>query len=229
MRSKAKSTQSKVKGPALRASRASVDKFAERRAELADAALQTLSELGYARTSLREIAQNTEFSLGVLHYYFADKVELITHCVRTYKAKCVQRYDEIVAIAKTPDELRKGFAAGMAETLRDDASLHRLWYDLRTQSLFEKAFKKDVQEIDASLSRMIWRIVSEYAALSNAEIKISQGLAYALFDGLFQHALLRQLHGDVRASHDLARDVERSLEELAIGVSRPARERRRSA
>jgi AcrR family transcriptional regulator len=39
-----------------------VDKFAERRAELAEAALQTLSELGYARTSLREIAENSEFT-----------------------------------------------------------------------------------------------------------------------------------------------------------------------
>ena len=54
-----------------------MDKFAERRAELADAALQTLSELGYARTSLREIAQNSEFTHGVLHYYFRDKVDLI--------------------------------------------------------------------------------------------------------------------------------------------------------
>ena len=38
--------------------RQGVDKFAERRAELAEAALKTLSELGYARTSLREIAQD---------------------------------------------------------------------------------------------------------------------------------------------------------------------------
>ena len=55
-----------------------VDKFEARRAELADAALATLGELGYARTSLREIAQKTEFSHGVLHYYFRDKNELIT-------------------------------------------------------------------------------------------------------------------------------------------------------
>ena len=73
-----------------------VDKFEERRRELATAALQTLGELGYARTSLREIAQNSPYSHGVVHYYFADKVELITYCVRQYKAECVTRYDEIV-------------------------------------------------------------------------------------------------------------------------------------
>src|SRR5208337_2345276 len=76
-----------------------VDKFAERRAELAEAALQTLSELGYARTSLREIAQNSEFSHGVLHYYFSDKVDLICCGVRYYKAKCVTRHGDQPEIA----------------------------------------------------------------------------------------------------------------------------------
>jgi AcrR family transcriptional regulator len=49
-----------------------VDKFAARRNELAEAALKTLAERGYAQTGLRDIAQNSEFSHGVLHYYFAD-------------------------------------------------------------------------------------------------------------------------------------------------------------
>ncbi len=82
-----------------RVARRQVDKFAERRDQLAAAALQTLAELGYARTSLRDIAQNSEFSHGVLHYYFSDKIELITYCVRQYKAECVKRYDSIVATA----------------------------------------------------------------------------------------------------------------------------------
>src|SRR3954463_8441886 len=112
-----------------RVSRRQVDKFEERRRELADAALQTLAELGYARTSLREIAQNSGFSHGVLHYYFRDKVELITHCVRQYKAECVTRYDKIIATAGSAEELRQGFGAAMAGTLREDAPMHRLWYD----------------------------------------------------------------------------------------------------
>ena len=82
-----------------RIARRQVDKFAERRAQLAAAALQTLAEQGYARTSLRDIAQHSDFSHGVLHYYFSDKIELITYCVRQYKAECVTRYDSIVATA----------------------------------------------------------------------------------------------------------------------------------
>ena len=84
------------------ARRAPADRFDERRNQLAESALQTLGELGYARTSLREIANNSEFSHGVVHYYFADKLELIIYCVRYYKARCVTRYDAVVEESTTP-------------------------------------------------------------------------------------------------------------------------------
>src|SRR5208282_1618249 len=120
--------------------RSRVDKFAERRAELGEAALQTLGELGYARTSLREIAQNSEFSHGVLHYYFSDKVDLILCCVRQYKARCVTRYDRVTAEAGSFEQLMEGFLGALGETVRAEAPMHRLWYDLRSQALFEPAF-----------------------------------------------------------------------------------------
>jgi AcrR family transcriptional regulator len=194
-----------------RISRRQVDKFARRRAQLATSALQTLSELGYARTSLREIAQNSEFSHGVLHYYFRDKVELITYCVKQYKAECVTRYDRIVATARTADELKTGFGAAMAGTLRDDATLHRLWYDLRNQSLFDASFRADVLEIDGTLEQMIWRIVSRYAELADRPVALPCGVVYAMFDGLFQQGLLKHLAGIDGAADDLCARVEQVL------------------
>ncbi|MBW0101930.1 TetR/AcrR family transcriptional regulator [Pseudonocardia sp. KRD291] len=186
-----------------RISRRQVDKFEERRRQLADAALQTLSELGYARTSLREIAQNSDFSHGVLHYYFRDKVELITYCVRQYKATCVLRYDSIAATAAEPGALAAAFGDGLAATLVSDALMHRLWYDLRSQSLFEESFRADVAEIDSSLERMIWRIVTAYSGLVGAPPSCTSAFAYAAFDGLFQQALLRHLSGSEDALDDL--------------------------
>jgi AcrR family transcriptional regulator len=195
-----------------RVARRQVDKFAERRAQLAAAALQTLAELGYARTSLRDIAQNSEFSHGVLHYYFSDKFELITYCVRQYKAECVKRYDSIVATAGSAAELQRGFGAAMAATLREDARLHRLWYDLRNQSLFDDAFRTDVQEIDQSLERMIWRILTKFADLSGTPLAVTSPVAYAMFDGLFQHALISHLAGSTSAAADLDENVQRVLD-----------------
>jgi AcrR family transcriptional regulator len=174
-------------------------KFAERRAELGEAALATLADLGYARTSLREIAQNSEFSHGVLHYYFTDKVDLILCSVRQYKARCVLRYDQVTADATSCAELMDGFLRKLGETLRTEAPMHRLWYDLRAQSLFEEAFRADVAEIDRSLEKMIWRVLSRFAELAGRPVAVPSSVAYAMVDGLFQQALLKHLSGDRKA------------------------------
>ncbi len=204
-----------------RVARRQVDKFAGRRAQLAAAALQTLAELGYARTSLRDIAQNSEFSHGVLHYYFSDKFELITFCVRQCKTECVTHYDHIVATATSAAELKWGFGAAMAATLREDAAMHRLWYDLRNQSQFEPAFRADAREIDQSLEDMIWRVVTRFAELSETPPAVTPALAYAMFDGLFQHALIGHLAGDVTAAKDLEANVPRVLESLFARPAQP--------
>jgi AcrR family transcriptional regulator len=189
-------------------------KFAERRAELGEAALTTLAELGYARTSLREIAQNSEFSHGVLHYYFTDKLDLILCSVRQYKARCVKRYDDVTASATSFDELLDGFVAALGDTLRREAPLHRLWYDLRAQSLFEEAFRADVAEIDKSLERMIWRVLSRLAEISGEPVRLPSPVAYAIFDGLFQQGLLKHLSGDKKAVATMQSNVRLVVSQL---------------
>ena len=180
--------------------RARVDKFEARRAELADATLATLGELGYARTSLREIAQKTDFSHGVLHYYFRDKIELITYCVRRYKEHCVTRYDEIVAEAAGPEELAGQFADALVATMLADTLMHRLWYDLRCQAMFEKSLQPTVADLDRQLEEMIWRVVSRYAELAATTSAVPSAGAYSVFDGLFENCLMRHLAGDDTAA-----------------------------
>jgi TetR/AcrR family transcriptional regulator, transcriptional repressor of bet genes len=183
------------------------DRYDERRNQLAESALVTLGELGYARTSLREIANNSEFSHGVVHYYFRDKFELIVYCVRYYKARCVRRYDDVVADATTPEELLDGFATTLRATLRDEAPMHRLWYDLRTQSMFEESLREAVTMIDRTLEEMIWRVVSRYAELAGREPVTGPGAAYGLLDGLFQQALLGFVAGDETVLETLSGQV----------------------
>ncbi|KRC53477.1 MULTISPECIES: TetR/AcrR family transcriptional regulator [unclassified Nocardioides] len=177
------------------ARRTPADKHDERRRALADSALRTLGELGYARASLREIANNSEFSHGVVHYYFHDKLELIVYCVRQYKATCVHRYDGVVDSATTADGLVEGFADKLVETILDEAPMHRLWYDLRSQSMFEESLREAVLQIDKTLEDMIWRVISTYAELAGRAPAMAPSVAYGLLDGLFQQALLGHLCG----------------------------------
>ena len=193
------------------ARRTPADKHDERRRALADSALRTLGELGYARASLREIANNSEFSHGVVHYYFADKFELIVYCVRYYKARCVTRYDAVVDDSTTPEGLLDAFAAKLVETLRDEAPMHRLWYDLRTQSMFESGFRDDVVAIDVSMEAMVWRVVERYGELAAREPVVRADTAYSLIDGLFAKALRDHLAGDPYAPARLGADAARLL------------------
>ncbi len=195
------------------------ERYDERRRQLAESALTTLGELGYARTSLREIAQNSEFSHGVVHYYFANKIELITYCVRYYKAQCVTRYDAIVASSETADQLRTAFANKLAETMRDESAMHRLWYDLRTQSMFEAELRPDVIDIDRALEQMIWRVLSRYAALAGAQPAFDSATSYAMLDGLFEKALLAHLAGSSKAGRVLRQQTLGLLPRLVTGTA----------
>ncbi len=183
------------------------DKYDERRAQLAESALATLGERGYAHTSLRDIAHNSPFSHGVVHYYFSSKVELIVHGVREYKKVCVTRYDDVLERSATGAELATRFADRLVETLLDDVAMHRLWYDLRTQSMFDRDLRDVVLEIDLLLEQMIWRIVRRHAELSGGEPAFDSPTAYALLDGVFEKAVLAHQSGDASAAPDLRHRV----------------------
>lgn len=101
-------------------------RYEARRVELAEAALETPGELGYAKTSLREIAQKSDFTHAVLHYYFSDKLDLICCSIRHFKARCITRYDMVTAEAQTCEQLMEGFLEKLAETIRDEQQMHCL-------------------------------------------------------------------------------------------------------
>ncbi len=128
------------------------------------------------------------------------------------------RYDQTVATARTAEALAQGFADGLVATLRDEAFMHRLWYDLRSQALFEESFRADVLAIDESLERMIWRIVSRFGELGGTPLTVTSPVAYAMVDGLFQQALLRYLSGSENALPDLREHVVH----LLSGLTQPA-------
>jgi AcrR family transcriptional regulator len=188
---------------------------AARRDRLAESALVTLGELGYTRASLRDIADNAEFSQENLHDYFEDKIDLVVYCVQYYKAKCVHRYDGVLADATTPEELIEGFAAKLGETIRDEAPMHRLWYDLRSQSMFEPRLREVVTMIDRTLEEMVWRVVDRYAELAGRPlIATNSSAVYGMLDGLFQQTLLA--YADGAETLDLLADEVRDLMPLLV-------------
>jgi len=66
---------------------------------------------------------------------------------------------------------------------------------------------------------MIERVVSRYAELAGSPPVCGTAVAYAMFDGIFQQALLRQLSGDPAAAADLRTAVAEMLA-IVTGTSK---------
>ncbi len=189
-------------------------KHDSRRDQLAESALVTLGEQGYARTSLRDIAQRSPFSHGVVHYYFSSKEELIVYCVRYYKRTCITRYDAVVEEATSAAGLREAFAAKLAETIREEGPMHQLWYDLRNQSMFEPALHDVILDIDGQLEQMVWRVVTRYAELAGLDPAIDSVSCYGMLDGLFHQALLAWATGPAEERDDALAELSHRVSTL---------------
>ena len=170
------------------------DKRAEKKRELAESAILTLAQLGYANTSLRDIATQSGVSVGVIHYYFEDKIDLISYCVRQYKAEFVAKMETIIESSTSPDSIVEGFIDGLVRTIEEDADAHRLWYDIRSQALFDENFRATVEEIEGSLIAIVRRLLDGLGASGVDPID-----AYTTLDGRFRYCLQHFVRDDRNA------------------------------
>lgn len=200
-------TPEKLKARADRKSR----KREEKMRQIADSALEALKELGYANTSLRDIAAKSDLSLGMLHYYFEDKTQLIIYCVRNYKSNFVKATRSALDGATGREAAIRDLSRALASTIVEEAAMHRLWYDIRNQALFDESFRPVVAEIEAML----------IAVAKEAVSRVSEGkqqgtdLHYAILDGLFHHEMQAQVLGNERSVEDLAAKFAGILEAFA--------------
>lgn len=161
----------------------------EKKRQIAESAIEALKELGYANTSLRDIAEKSDLSLGMLHYYFEDKTELIIYCVQLYKQAFDRRISAALEGAGTRDQAIAAFAEALTASIFEDGMAHRLWYDIRTQAMFDNAFRPAVEEIET----MLIGIVHDLYRTSGQPDPDNVELAYALLDGVFRYLMQEQL------------------------------------
>ncbi len=163
--------------------------------QLAESAVNALKQLGYARTSLRDIAELSGMSVGTLHYYFEDKVELIGFCVQRYKTAFIKEMEANLYVDAEGAQLVRVIGAGLAQSIRREAETHRLWYDIRAQAMFDPAFRDVVGEIEAALIALV---AQTYRRLNLPQEDALP--AYLMLDAGFRFFLQRHLSGDAQAA-----------------------------
>lgn len=181
---------------------------AEKKRELALHALSSLAELGYARTNLRDVAQRSGASLGVIHYYFENKTELIACSIGLYKEGFVREVKDVIATSSEPKALSLALADFMERTVVHDAGLHRLWYDVRAQAQFEPAFQACVEEAEQALQSVFDALFAKLTALRVPMRDADPLRLYIILDGWFRHFLQKHLAGDANAAGALRQQVQ---------------------
>ena len=178
----------------------------EKKRQIAESAIEALKELGYANTSLRDIADKSDLSLGMLHYYFEDRTDLIIYCVEVYKKEFVRNILEAMRDAEGRQSVIDAFSKALAASIIDDAMTHRLWYDIRTQAMFDASFRPAVAEIEA----MLITIVETALIKAGHDAPQNVDLSYATLDGVFRYIMQGQIS-------DTPRDRE-SMEMIFAGL-----------
>lgn len=192
-------------------------KRARKKDELADSAIAALKQLGYARTSLRDIAELSGVAVGTLHYYFEDKVDLITYCVRRYKASFVADMEAILTTGVAPDQLVERFVKGLSLSIRRDAETHRLWYDIRSQSMFEPAFADVVNDIEDGLVTLVSKCLARTGNATAEPVAV-----YLMLDALFRFHLQQFLSGNKMAPAAFERQASEMLALLKVASRTPS-------
>jgi AcrR family transcriptional regulator len=192
-----------------RADRKTAKRDAKKR-QIAQSAILALKQLGYANTSLRDIAAHSDVSLGILHYYFEDRAELIIYCVGIYKQAFVQKFEDALEMAHGREQVIDAFTEALVASIVDDNMTHRLWYDIRTQSMFDEAFRPAVAEIEKALIGILCLAFKKVR--QNAPLKIE--LKYALLDGVFLHVMQGQIAASPRDRDELFEIFHELLEHL---------------
>jgi AcrR family transcriptional regulator len=131
----------------------------------------------------------------MLGYYFADKIDLIAHCVRLQQGRCAAVLEGVARDAATVDDLLQRFVDALAAVLRDDGPAQRLWYDLRLESLFEPSIREEVAAIESPVRDAIWHVVERYAELCDRRIVLDHDATYAVIDGVVAHLVMQQAAG----------------------------------
>ena len=123
----------------------------------------------------------------------------VSYCVRRYKSDFLRHLNAAVDVSDDNEALKANVSQMLADTIMEEAATHKLWYDIRHQTLFDDRFREVVNEIEAQIISAIDRILKQLQP--SPAMPASYG--YAVLDGVFQHALHGRIKGDLSCSEDI--------------------------
>jgi AcrR family transcriptional regulator len=160
----------------------------ERRAELVQAAIQVATREGLAATTTRRIAQELGISVGVVHYCFRSKEELLHEVIRVIaEAQVVAARSAIVPGGDVQESVRNAFL-GFWRLVEATPDAQLLTYELTSWALRNAETEPLAREQRASQLAGIVEILDEISGATGASWPLPPGqlarMTLAITDGV---------------------------------------------
>jgi AcrR family transcriptional regulator len=134
-----------------------------RREQLLEAALEVISERGFAETRIADVAERAEISPALVIYYFATRDQLLTEAIRLSEDRWyAEGTARIAAIKSASRRLEELIAMScLPDTETDDQLSWVIWLDMWTQAARHPEVAAVRQEFDDRWRQTIADLVIE--------------------------------------------------------------------
>ncbi|TWE12393.1 TetR/AcrR family transcriptional regulator [Rudaeicoccus suwonensis] len=133
----------------------------DRRGYFVQVALEQWAESGYHSVTMRNVAGRSEFSHGLLSYYFGSREQLVRECLDFSCRSLADSFAQVPAGPLSVDEVAHEIAGSVIER----EVHHRVRLDLRNLAMFDETGAEFSESCDgayeASLGALLGRITDE--------------------------------------------------------------------
>jgi AcrR family transcriptional regulator len=157
----------------------------EKAQRIVDAMRDSVARRGAAGSTFEHVAREAGVSRGLLHYYFGTKERLLVEVVRRDTELRIARLDEMLAEAKTADDVLNVLVSSLTDMIDNDPGYFLLLYELFSAGRRNPDIQREVGQLfEATRSHVatVFRAKEDEGILSlrfDAEAVVAYLLAVA--------------------------------------------------
>jgi AcrR family transcriptional regulator len=179
-----------------------------------------VGRVGFASTTVGEITREAGASLGLLHYHFGSKAEVVAE---TFAQMAREELAELVAAASAPPTPPERLTAALDLSAWADRESWRLWIDAWGEAVHSEPMRQTLAGFQHGWRALLERVLADGVHDGSWECADPEDVAgrlVALIDGIGLHATL---HPDAVPAERAGAWARRAAElELGIDLSAPA-------
>lgn len=188
-----------------------------RRAELLAAARRVIDRRGFAGATVGEITREAGASIGLLHYHFASKDEVVAEA---FAELAGGELEELTRATERHSDPTARLIAQLELGAWSDASSWRIWIDGWGEAVHARALRETLADFQRAWRAVLARVLADGArdgAWECVDPADAAGRLTAMIDGIGLHATL---HPEAVPASTAAAWARRAAE-LELGVSLP--------